>query len=300
MTEKRIEKWFDGTLHPNSIDPPQLSSTRTPWSGFLVEGGPCPGGEASRIVWPHTELIMVTEGGIWVEDHAFGARKRFFAEPGSITIWPTAHESKSASWWPLDPSHGTTRMMNVQLDPSVLEPLLPEIEGRELAMQPALQDPNLASLLRLIKAEVQAGCATGRLYGESLCLALATCVLERYSAVPKQERPARASLSVRQRERVREYVHENLDGDLSLAELARVAALSPQHFTVACRSTFGATPHQYILRERINRARRLLATQGCLSIADIAFTVGFATQSHFTAAFKRSVGVTPRHYRITC
>jgi AraC family transcriptional regulator len=50
------------------------------------------------------------------------------------------------------------------------------------------------------------------------------------------------------------------------------------------------------LGERINRARRLLANQR-LSLADVAFSVGFATQSHFTVAFRKAVGVTPRHYR---
>jgi len=296
MTERRIQKWYDGRMRPAFPDPPQLSSVRVPWNGFLAERDPCLAGRADSIVWPNTELIMVTTGGVWVDYRAFGVGRQFFAGPGSVTIWPAAHESRSISWAPLDSRCGSTEIISMELDPCVLRLLTPEIDGRPVAMQPAVQDPVLAALLRLVEAEVQTGGATGRLYGESLCLALASRVFGRYAVAPPEERPSRIQLSVQQRERVRDHVHAGLDGDLRLLELARVSGLSMQHFTAAFRNTFGTTPHQYILRERIVQAKRLLVTRP-LSIADVALTVGFGSQSHFTAAFRRAVGMTPRHYR---
>jgi AraC family transcriptional regulator len=296
MTDKRIEKLYDGSLQPAFADPPQLSSARVPWSGFLTERDPCIAGHAASVVWPHTELIMVTAGGIWVEDHALGVCRRFFAGPGSVTIWPAGYESRSNSWTPLDSRCGPTEMISMELDPCVLRLLAPETERRPVAMHPAVQDPVLATLLRLVEAEVETGAATGRMYGESLCLALASRVLGRYAIATPTEGSSRAQLSVQQRERVRDHIHANLDGDLSLLELGRVSGLSTHHFTVAFRNTFGTTPHQYILRERIVQAKRLLALRP-LSIADVALTVGFASQSHFTTAFRCSVGVTPRRYR---
>lgn len=296
MMERRIERWYDGTLRPTLLDPPRLSSARAPWSGFLLEGEPCIGGSANRIVIPHAELIMMIGGGAWIETRAFGVSQKFFAGPDTVTLWPAGHDLQSASWKPVDSRDGDLRITCMQLDPLALDLLKLETEGRSLPMLPALDDPVLASLMRLAEGDIKTGCATGRLYGESLCLALGTHVLGRYATGFKEKRPGRAGLSAQQRERVRELVQANLDGDLSLAELARVAGLSPQHFTVACRGTFGKTPHQYILGERINRARRLLANQR-LSLADVAFSVGFATQSHFTAAFRKAVGVTPRDYR---
>lgn len=296
MTEKRIERVLDGSLRPTFLDRPELSSARVPWSGFLMERDPCLKGAATNMYWNHTELIMVTVGGVTVNEHRFGSSQHFFAGPGSITIWPADHEVRSNSWAPVESSNGMTKMITVQLDPSVLRLLSPEIIGCRIVMQPAIQDPVLYSLVRLVEADVQSGCVTGRLYGESLSLALAARVAGCYAVTPERKRTSQTGFSVVQRERIRDLIHANLGNDLSLTELASVVALSPKHFVVLFRATFGITPHQYLLRERIEQAKRLLATQS-MSIADIAFSVGFSTQSHFTAAFRKVVGVTPRHYR---
>src|SRR5882672_4639026 len=181
MTERRIEKWYDGRKQPAFPNPPQLSSARVPWNGFLTERDPCLEGHATSIVWPHTEVIMVATGGVWVDHRAFGVGGRFFAGPGSVTIWPAEHESQSVSWTPIDSSCGSTEIVSVELDPCVLRLLTPEADSRTVAMQPGVQDDVLADLLRLVEAEVGAGGATGRLYSESLCLALASRVLGRYA-----------------------------------------------------------------------------------------------------------------------
>ena len=58
----------------------------------------------------------------------------------------------------------------------------------------------------------------------------------------------------------------------------------------------GVTPHQYVMRERVGEAKRLLA-KGHMSVAEVALTVGFASQSHFTDLFRRAVGTTPKRYQ---
>jgi AraC family transcriptional regulator len=78
-----------------------------------------------------------------------------------------------------------------------------------------------------------------------------------------------------------------------LAELAAIVRLSQYHFAHLFKQSTGISPHQYLIRWRIERAKQLLA-MGNLSIAAIAQTVGFASQGHFTYHFKRLVGVTPR------
>ena len=96
--------------------------------------------------------------------------------------------------------------------------------------------------------------------------------------------------------RVTEYIQQNLDKDLTLAELAAVVHMSPYHFARLFKGSTGVPPHRFVIRQRIARASVFLATQE-LSIAQISRMVGFRTPSHFTTVFRRVTGVTPRGYR---
>ena len=96
--------------------------------------------------------------------------------------------------------------------------------------------------------------------------------------------------------RVTEYIQQNLDKDLTLAELAAVVYMSPYHFARLFKCSTGVPPHRFVVRQRIARARAFLATQE-LSIAQISRLVGFRTPSHFTTVFHRVTGITPRGYR---
>jgi AraC family transcriptional regulator len=297
MTLRRIERWMDGQYRPACEEEPQLASAKKRWSGFLVERDPCRQGSAA-IAYEHTELVLVKSGGVMIEDHSSRGRRRFAGGPGTINVWPAGHESRWLVWTPLgDP--GPTEMVSVQLHRDVLALLLPGSADITFAMQPALHDAILTSLVSRIETEVQTGCATGRLYGEYLCMALLARLRSRQgTAKPARSDGPLPTLSLSVHERMREYVQAHLDADLCLDELARVAQLSPQHFAMAFKASFGTTPHRYVLRQRIEHAKQALADTS-MSIADLAFSLGFATQSHFTAVFRRMVGVTPGRYRAT-
>ena len=99
--------------------------------------------------------------------------------------------------------------------------------------------------------------------------------------------------------RVTEYIEQNLDKELRLAELAALAYMSPYHFARLFKCSTGVPPHRFVVRQRIARASAFLATPE-LSIAQIARRVGFRTPSHFTTVFRRVRGVTPRGYRTDC
>jgi AraC family transcriptional regulator len=96
--------------------------------------------------------------------------------------------------------------------------------------------------------------------------------------------------------RIVEFIHANLGNDLRLEQVARVANLSNFYFIRLFKAQFGKTPHQYILECRIALAQELLRSS-FLAISDISQRCGFSTQSHFTNAFHRSTGVSPRAYR---
>ena len=96
--------------------------------------------------------------------------------------------------------------------------------------------------------------------------------------------------------RVTEYIQQNLDKDLTLAELASVVYMSPYHFSRRFKRSTGVPPHRFVIRERIARASVVL-TRPELSIAQISRMVGFGTPSHFTTVFRRATGITPKGYR---
>ena len=93
-----------------------------------------------------------------------------------------------------------------------------------------------------------------------------------------------------------QYVQQHLDERLSVATLATVAGVGVTHFSNTFKKVTGVTPHRYILRQRIARARELLRMTA-LTVGEIAEAVGFAGQSHFTHAFVREMDMTPSAYR---
>jgi AraC family transcriptional regulator len=96
--------------------------------------------------------------------------------------------------------------------------------------------------------------------------------------------------------RVTEYIQQILDKDVTLAELADVVDMSPYLFARLFKGSTGVPPHRFVVRQRIARARRVLATPE-LSIAGISRLVGFRTPNHFTTVFRHVLGITPGAYR---
>jgi AraC family transcriptional regulator len=96
--------------------------------------------------------------------------------------------------------------------------------------------------------------------------------------------------------RVLQYVDDHLTAKITLQDLARVAGLSRMHFAAQFRAAVGMRPHQYLLKRRIERAEALLK-RAEISLVEVALTVGFQTQAHFTTVFKRFAGDTPYQWR---
>ena len=107
------------------------------------------------------------------------------------------------------------------------------------------------------------------------------------------ERPSRpAPLQKWRIKRVVDYVDSHLDGSITLPDLAAAAGLTRMHFAAQFRVAMGIRPHHYVLRRRIDRACELLCSPE-LPLVEVALTVGFQTQAHFTTVFKRFIGQTP-------
>lgn len=269
------------------------SSAQSSWSGFLLELRRVSTGEATGVSWPVPRVALTVAGQLSVEARALGWHRHFLVRPGSVTIWPGGHELRSLSW------AGSCEWLALELDTSTLGQLAQaddHLARLSLAPQLGILDPQLAGLVRAMDEEIDAGCPAGRLYGESLSLALAAYVSGRYSAAGTNLPHAKAGLSSQRLQRVLDYVHAHLGSKLGLVELARVAQLSPHRFCHLFRNSMGLAPHRYVTRERVSAAKRLLAPQR-MSIAEVAVTLGFASQSHFTEVFHKVSGITPRRYQ---
>lgn len=96
--------------------------------------------------------------------------------------------------------------------------------------------------------------------------------------------------------RVVDYIDAYIDQDLRLTSLAGVAGMSMYHFARRFHETVGVSPHAYVLARRIVRARAMLSRSDD-RLAHIALACGFSSQSHFTTAFHRGLGVTPGEFR---
>lgn len=145
----------------------------------------------------------------------------------------------------------------------------------------------VTSLANEIGREEKAG---DELFASSLATALGVHLSREYVGGSGPYKPV-ARLSDDEMARLDRYIVGNLDSPLTLDDLASVVGRSRFHFARLFKASTGTTPHQHIVRRRVERARELLRAGG--SIAEIAATVGFASQSHLTAHIRRTFGCTP-------
>jgi AraC family transcriptional regulator len=92
------------------------------------------------------------------------------------------------------------------------------------------------------------------------------------------------------------YVEAHLTQDIKLAELAQLLTMSPFHFGRMFKQSVGMSPHQYVIQQRVERAKTLLK-QSDLAIIDIALDCGFSSHSHLSKQFRKVMGMTPRTFR---
>jgi AraC family transcriptional regulator len=138
---------------------------------------------------------------------------------------------------------------------------------------------------------------SGRLYAESLGNVLAVHLLRHYTTAGSDPHPITGGLSAQKLKQVMAFVAENYSDDVRLAELAKVAGMSSFHFAREFKRTTGTTPHQYLIKFRVDRAKALLA-EAKLPLTEVGLQSGFSHQSHFTRLFRRLTGTTPHSYRL--
>ena len=96
--------------------------------------------------------------------------------------------------------------------------------------------------------------------------------------------------------KVKEFVQAKMEDEVTLIEIAQGVELSPAHFSRMFRKSTGESPHQFLLRQRVERAKEMLR-EAEMRVLDVAVACGFKTQQHFARVFRRICGASPTAYR---
>jgi AraC family transcriptional regulator len=185
------------------------------------------------------------------------------------------------------------------ISPLFIKRLALEVAGQDYLELPnahRLRDTQIEYMLLALQSELQHSCPGGRLYGESIATALAVHMIRCYGCVRDSISSCRDGLPAIMLDRITEFIEQHIAEDIALQRLADLAHMSPYYFARMFKQSTGLAPHQYVVRQRIERAKKLLSNRR-LGVAEVAYSVGFASQSHFSVAFSRLVGITPGAYR---
>ena len=154
----------------------------------------------------------------------------------------------------------------------------------------------LSALVAAAHAEMVAGFPSGRLFLDSVEQAMAVTLVNGHAVRHRPVQLYRGGLGSARLRRIKELVHAKMEDDLSLDEMAQSVGLSTAHFARMFRKSTGETPHQFVLRQRLERAKAMLRAPDA-RVLDVAVACGFKTQQHFAQVFRDVWGVSPTEYR---
>lgn len=294
LGQRRIEGFSHGRNVSLLDQGPLLSSSRR-WPGFLLEQ------HVEREVFEipehkhHTHVVHVHTGPPseinWRTD---GRAVVTRTVPGSSTILPIGNEHSVRT---VRETSGDGLVMAIEQ--AFLERAVNDTTpgGRiEIEEHLDVRDPQITYIFQALRADVVDDSPAGNLYGETLGTALAVYMIRRYSVPGMGAANVQGGMPRARLNRVLEYIDENLDENISLADLANVAGMNLYHFSRLFKQSTGETPHQFVLQRRVDRAKALLNDPE-MSVLEASARTGFDDQKHFSKVFRRMTGATPTAYR---
>jgi AraC family transcriptional regulator len=285
-------------MEPSSLNPssPIVFQRQAAWEGIRLAHYRFRTGELP----PHRgkeHLITIALGGnCQGEIRTAAGFHTSYQTKGSICIIPAGHIFSARL-------EGESEHLAMYVEPSLLlhaasasqTSAIVDVVEKCLPGDPVISNVAFA-LLAELDSDGRVG-VSGRLYTESLANVLAVHLLRHHTSLGNVEQRFTGGLSGQRLRLVTELIADNYSRDLSLAELAGAAGMSPFHFAREFKRTTGTTPHQYLIKFRINRAKALLA-ESQMPLVEVGFRSGFSHQSHFTRLFHRVTGTTPHSYRL--
>jgi AraC-like DNA-binding protein len=179
---------------------------------------------------------------------------------------------------------------------TALQALNRDFASIELPNALAIHDELLRNISLELLKEAKNKSPFGKMYAETLTQLMVVHLLTKYVSIRIDTKLAGSGLPRHLQNRIREYIYENLVGDISIDTLSNLAGLSSYHFVRMFNCSFGIPPHQYVVIGRIEKAKQLLKFSE-MSMTQIALEVGYQSHSHFTNVFRKMTGYTPSRFR---
>jgi AraC-like DNA-binding protein len=196
----------------------------------------------------------------------------------------------------LDTSFDSLRFYVPQaaLDEMAHEAGIPGISGLR-ARQFGGHDPIMYAFAQALAGAMGRPGESSAMFCEQIALAFFAHIVVAYGGLPLTQ-SARGGLARWQLRRAYEFIDANLGGDLSISDVAEQCGLSAGHFSRAFKHESGLTPHRWLTKRRLERAKQLLEDPQ-VKLADIAQICGFVDQSHFARVFSKGEGCSPGRWR---
>lgn len=288
-----ITNYLVQVIWKNAETSPIIFGRKAHWSGIEVLHRRLLSGEMIEPGADAHEVNIKLAGNLVIEKQsATGKTEINNGKKGNICL-TSAGQSFKASWG------DNLECLTINLKPSFIEQVA--LENRFTQRFEFIDiykrcDPLIYQIGLALIDEMNSETPAGRLYAESLSQTLVFHLLKNYSTASIAPENLSGGLSGYKLRRVKEFINENLEQDLSLTEIAETAGLSQFHFARAFRRTMGLTPQQYLMQQRIERAKELLAKED-LPIVEVSLRTGFKNQSHFTTLFRKFTKLTPKLWR---
>jgi len=162
-----------------------------------------------------------------------------------------------------------------------------------------IKDPNLEYIFKLLLSEIQAGNQNGKLFIENIVSILALHFVKNYSKEQSSGLVENVSgFTNMEIEKVVYYIDKNMSENIKIENLAEEFGISKFNFNKRFKSSTNVTPHQFIIKKKLDRSKNLLK-ENSLSLSDITYMLNFSDQSHFSNSFKKMYEMTPREFRKT-
>ena len=162
-----------------------------------------------------------------------------------------------------------------------------------------IEDPLLQGILLTLKQEMITSGLNTQLFVDQLKMTLVMHLLRSYGIQKVQIATYSDGLPRYKLNQVLDYIAAHLDQNLELEALAQQVEMSQFYFSRLFKQSLGVTPHQYVIQQRVERAKQLIQ-KGDLSLVEVALECGFANQGHLNRHFKRILGATPKEIARTC
>lgn len=271
--------------------PAVLSSETTGWSKISARRYQHPPAQIQAPGLADHLVFISLAGPTNVEWNLEGQRATGRILPGQVSVM-SANKLNEWQW------DGRPDVFHVYIKAAFFDEiaLQADVQHVELVDRFGLDDPVIRQIcLNILKELMSIGFA-GRLYGDFLAQALAIQLLRRHCVFGPRAPETPAALPGYKLRRALEFIEMHLAEEITVDSIAEAASTSTFHFAHAFKKATGSSPHQYVIRQRIERAKELLK-QTDLPIVEVAMSVGFATQNHFTTVFGKFCGATPKQYR---